>query len=374
MAILGAIPPATSLVDATSYSKTIAPYLSTEYLFPRVSALLEVRTLEALTTWYTATNPVATALIISQVVAVLAFVISSINGNYSQIDRIWSIIPAVYTAHYSLWARLAGEPYARVDLLTTVITIWGVSGALGYREISANNDKARLTFNYWRKGGYTKGSEDYRWEILRKHIKGPLWTLFNVTFISWYQSVLLFGITVPAYILLLSSRVTGLREEDIISNQKVDFWFSNGIILAIIMELFADQQQWAFHQAKAELAKQGTVRRGYDVADLARGFICDGLWGYSRHPNFLAEQLVWCLAYQWTCAVTGVLWNYAALFAFLYLALFQGSTVFTESISASKYPQYKDYQKKVAKFVPSYKAIMGLETFEEEGEETKKEK
>lgn len=25
--------------------------------------------------------------------------------------------------------------------------------------------KARLTFNYWRKGGYEIGSEDYRWFV-----------------------------------------------------------------------------------------------------------------------------------------------------------------------------------------------------------------
>lgn len=26
----------------------------------------------------------------------------------------------------------------------------------------------RLTFNYWRKGGYQIGSEDYRWYVNRK--------------------------------------------------------------------------------------------------------------------------------------------------------------------------------------------------------------
>lgn len=34
----------------------------------------------------------------------------------------------------------------------------------------------RLTFNYWRKGGYTVGSEDYRWYVwsraLFSHLEG----------------------------------------------------------------------------------------------------------------------------------------------------------------------------------------------------------
>lgn len=47
----------------------------------------------------------------------------------------------------------------------------------------------RLTYNYWRKGGYTIGSEDYRWEVLREKISPPLFFVFNVLFISLAQSV-----------------------------------------------------------------------------------------------------------------------------------------------------------------------------------------
>lgn len=36
-----------------------------------------------------------------------------------------------------------------------------------------------------------------------------------------------------------------------------------------------------------------------------------------------------------------------------YLILFQASTWFTELITASKYPEYKEYQNRVSKFVPS---------------------
>ncbi len=35
-----------------------------------------------------------------------------------------------------------------------------------------------------------------------------------------------------------------------------------------------------------------------------------------------------------------------------YLALFQGSTWLTEKISARKYPEYREYQKRVGMFVP----------------------
>lgn len=37
-----------------------------------------------------------------------------------------------------------------------------------------------------------------------------------------------------------------------------------------------------------------------------------------------------------------------------YLALFHASTWFTELISAKKYPQYREYQERVGKFLPSF--------------------
>jgi steroid 5-alpha reductase family enzyme len=36
----------------------------------------------------------------------------------------------------------------------------------------------------------------------------------------------------------------------------------------------------------------------------------------------------------------------------LLLILFQGSSDFSENISASKYPNYKEYQKTVGRFLP----------------------
>jgi steroid 5-alpha reductase family enzyme len=47
----------------------------------------------------------------------------------------------------------------------------------------------RLTYNYWRKGGYQIGSEDYRWEMIKKYIGGAPFFLLNVFFISTLQIV-----------------------------------------------------------------------------------------------------------------------------------------------------------------------------------------
>ena len=62
----------------------------------------------------------------------------------------------------------------------------------------------RLTYNFWRKGGYSSGGEDYRWPVLRKKLNNRcLFTLFNLAFISFYQNILLLLIALPSYFISL---------------------------------------------------------------------------------------------------------------------------------------------------------------------------
>jgi steroid 5-alpha reductase family enzyme len=77
-----------------------------------------------------------------------------------------------------------------------------------------------------------------------------------------------------------------------------------------------------------------------------------GLWAWSRHPNFAAEQTIWVVLYQWACYSTDTFMNWTFAGAFSYLLLFQGSTWLTELITAQKYPEYKEYQSLVGKFLP----------------------
>jgi steroid 5-alpha reductase family enzyme len=122
----------------------------------------------------------------------------------------------------------------------------------------------------------------------------------------------------------------------------------------VLLEFYADQQQWNFHQAKAQYKKTAKVPKefGYTREQLDRGFNTSGLFSLSRHPNFAAEQAIWMSLYQWSCceAYTFVNWTFAG--AMGYLLLFQASTWLTELISAEKYPDYKVYQARVGKFLP----------------------
>jgi steroid 5-alpha reductase family enzyme len=80
-------------------------------------------------------------------VVAITFVTSSLTGNYSQVDKLWSVIPFVYC-----WIVVTD---ARTVLMAIVATLWGV----------------RLTWNFNRRGGYKwpmwDGDEDYRWKHLQ---------------------------------------------------------------------------------------------------------------------------------------------------------------------------------------------------------------
>lgn len=200
-----------------------------------------------------------------------------------------------------------------------------------------------MTFNYWRKGGYKIGAEDYRWNILKAKLSGPAFFAFNVVFISFLQNVypppsssenhtsntpnqiLLYLIATPAYIILLASQLpAGISP----AWSVIDLAFSRGLIIVLIAETFADQQQWNFQAAKSAYQATGIVPPKFEKEDLDRGFVVTGLWSFSRHPNFAAEQTIWVLVYMWSCYVVDVTYLWAGAGAFLYCALFQVCTIF----------------------------------------------
>ncbi|TPX12061.1 uncharacterized protein E0L32_007176 [Thyridium curvatum] len=323
-----ALPKLFALEDCSDFSKTVEPFLPDLYALPE-QLLHTLQARESFVDLYTRTNPLVSGFAFSLFLGAIFWVVSEINKNYSQVDRFWSILPTVYIAHFNVWARLAGIPSHRLDGALLFSIIWS----------------CRLTFNYARKGGYNIGSEDYRWEIVRKNIPAWLFHLFNLTFISFIQSILLFLIAAPAYPLLLSSQF----ESEL---STADMAYVVMELSLVLSEWFSDQQQWDYQTAKKQYQTTAKVPQGYTQAELDRGFVTRGLWAYSRHPNFAAEQSIWLVLYQWSCFATKTLYSWAAVGPSFLVLLFQGSTWLTELITSGKYPDYSDYQSQVGMFVP----------------------
>lgn len=120
----------------------------------------------------------------------------------------------------------------------------------------------------------------------------------------------------------------------------------------VLLCFFADHQQWQFQTAKQTYQKTAKVPPKFQREDLDRGFIVTGLWSWSRHPNFAGEQAFWLTLYQYACYLTNSTFNWTVVGPLAYLILFQASTWLTERISAKKYPEYREYQLRVGKFLP----------------------
>jgi len=257
---------------------------------------------------------------------VIVFFVNWITGNYSQVDKLWSIMPGIYA-----WTTAYKGGFSERQLLMAgLVTLWGL----------------RLTFNFARKGGYTwppwGGEEDYRWPVLRKNplFANPIvWFLFNLFFISLYQSYLIMGFTLPMVLTV---------EENPAPLGLVDYLATALLLGFLILETLADEQQWAFQQEKKrQLASGKGLKEPYNV-----GFIRSGVWAISRHPNYFAEQAIWLSFYVFSVAATGRVLNWSLIGGLLLVLLFQGSADFSEKITAGKYPAYKEYQRTTAKFIP----------------------
>lgn len=266
-------------------------------------------------------------LIVYGVAAAACFIISTITNNYSQVDKLWSIIPVPYA--WIVAVDAAYEP--RLLLMAILVTIWA----------------ARLTYNFNRRGGYSwkfwEGDEDYRWAVLRQKpgLNSPfLWMLFNLFFISAYQMGLILLMTLPT-VKSMSGGELGV----------FDWILAIVFIGFVVMEYIADQQQWNY-----QTEKHRRKNAGEELGDFyQKGFTHTGLWGKMRHPNYTAEQAIWVVFYFFSVAATGTWLNWSVIGCLLLVLLFKGSSDFSEEISAKKYPDYATYQKEVPRFIPFLK-------------------
>jgi steroid 5-alpha reductase family enzyme len=258
--------------------------------------------------------PLLTVLIVAAAVCAFCWISSLISHDNSWVDRLWSIVPVVYVG---IFAGYAGFADVRLNVMAVLAGLWG----------------ARLTYNFARKGGYA-GVEDYRWPILRARMSPLQFQVFNLLFIVLYQNAILVLITLPAYTAFENQGGFG----------PVDAALTALFLLLLVLETVADQQQWKFHQwKKAEVA----ARR-----EPQPRFLQSGLWRTSRHPNFFAEQAQWWVFFFLGAAAAGSVLEWTVLGAVLLTGLFIGSTVFTESITRAKYPEYADYQATTSAIVP----------------------
>lgn len=258
------------------------------------------------------------------VLGTICFVLTKVTGEYSWVDRIWPVLPIAYGLHFLYHQQNCRgiEISTRQFVMIFLTTLWGM----------------RLQYNFFRKGGFKAGGEDYRWAYIRENYHWILVELLNFFFTAYYQLIL---------ILWFSSPIFNAHEGS--------FSIADGVCTALWIlffagEVTADEQQWAFQNEKHRLLRESGKKLGDLPERYRKGFLTEGLFRYSRHPNFFCEISIWWVQFLFSASSVGL--NYTGLGALLLNLLFLGSTALTEKISSEKYPLYTEYQKTTSKLIP----------------------
>ncbi len=195
-------------------------------------------------------------LLLADVAATVAvFVFSVIFRNASVYDPYWSVQPIVIV----VGCAIAHKSLSAVQILPLVaVLLWGV----------------RLTAN-WAYTFHGLGYQDWRYTMLHD-TTGKAYPLINFVGIHLVPTLVVYGCVLP---------IVFTFEENPAFNAGAAVFFALSV-LATILQGTADVQMHKYRKN----------RNG--------PFMRNGLWKYSRHPNYLGEILMWWgVALAYVCLV-----------------------------------------------------------------------
>ncbi len=278
------------LLVATCYASALAAGVATILLVPIDSVLY--RTLAA--------DLVATLVV---------FGWSLRYDNSSFYDAYWSVAPIAIVAYWIGRAE-PGVPELRTFAVASVVFVWG----------------ARLTFN-WARGWTGLDHEDWRYVQFRERSPRAYWAI-SFAGLHLFPTLIVFAGLLAAYpALMRPGRPFGPL--DLLG-------FGVGMV-GIWLEWRADRELHAFVTGPR---KPGETLR-------------EGLWRYSRHPNYLGEILIW-----WSLFLFGLAadpewakWSIAAPLAMTAMFLFV-SIPLLEKRSLERRPGYRRVIEETSMLIP----------------------
>ena len=182
---------------------------------------------------------------------IIVFLFSLIFKNASVYDPYWSVQPIII-----VWLYVIKIGFNLTNILfLIVISIWAI----------------RLTSN-WAYTFRNLNAQDWRYTMLKEKTK-KAYPIINFVGIHLVPTIVVYFCTLPAvFVIINKGELTVITIIGLIIST-----------LAFTMQGIADIQMHKFRKVKKI------------------GFIRDGLWKYSRHPNYLGEILMW-----WGIAIASI--------------------------------------------------------------------
>jgi steroid 5-alpha reductase family enzyme len=209
------------------------------------------------------------------------------------------------------WAAFFLEPgqaLPRHWLLCGLVSLWGLRLAL------------HILWRNWGK------PEDYRYQAWRKEA-GQAWWWRSFFKVFLLQGLLMWIIAAPLVAVLSSRQPEQLTWLDILA-----------ALAWLIGFFFEAAGDWQLARFKANPANKGKVLR-------------EGVWRFSRHPNYFGDALQWW-AYYLLALAAGAWWTvFSPLLMTILLLRISGAALLEKSLVENK-PGYAEYVQSTSQFIP----------------------
>ena len=250
-------------------------------------------------------NPLVLAFLCIWVLSFVTWLVSLYKKDASIVDSMWSIFFVVALVCY-----LALEPVQgpRTALVSGLLCLWAIRLSV------------YLTYRNWGQ------PEDRRYQAIRTRNQ-PHYALKSLAYVFTVQAVLAWIISLPIQPVIASpSPITWLDYLGIVI-----------FICGFLIETIADT-----HMALFKLKRGPSSHRVLD----------QGLWRYSRHPNYFGETMLWWGFYLIALSAGAAWWIIISPLLMNVLLLKVSGVPMLEIDLAESNPDYKKYIQSTSPFIP----------------------
>ncbi len=253
-------------------------------------------------------NIILYVFILDVLATVAVFLISMLVNNSSIYDPYWSITPPLIFIYWISSGDFQEGNAVRQILILVLVLVWSV----------------RLTWNWIRRWNGLI-DEDWRYRNFRKQFTSTYWLIsFIAIHLAPTLIVLLACISVYPALMMIPSPLNVIDMVAVILT-------AGGILIETISD----------HQLRMHL------RKGREEP-----FLSDGLWKYSRHPNYFGEVLFWIGLFVFSLSSKSFIWWIFPGPVIMVLMFLFISVPMIDKRMLMRRRGYRDYYKRTSGLVP----------------------
>ena len=239
------------------------------------------------------------------IVAAAFWVVSLLRNDVSIVDSLWSIMFLLVALVYSATAVNTGP---REILVLSLVTLWALRLSI---------------YITWRNHGQR---EDYRYRKIRAN-NDPGFRFKSLYIVFGFQAMLAWVISLPLIVAIGGQAAIGL----------LDYAGIVFFVVGFIFEALGDLQLSRFRSNPENAGK---------VLD-------QGLWRYTRHPNYFGNFTMWW-GFFLIALSTGGWWTIISPLLMTFLLLKVSGVALLEKDISGRRPQYQQYIRRTNAFFPGF--------------------